>query len=224
MRLRMKKITPSALKNLIAESRLLEADGIGPKVVEAPNGKIIHKLFRRKRWLSSALFYPYAVRFANNARRLDSLGFNTVEVLEIAHCRSCGYHLLSYEKVSGCSMRDMVKESPTKEQFIELGQFIAQLHQRGVYFRSLHLGNVLRNENNQLVLIDIADMQFFRRPLSPSQRLRNFRPLLNRLDDRQLISTENWNALVSAYGGLAALEASSITAIKALGDDQLARG
>lgn len=219
----MRKITASALKQLIAESRLLEADGIGPKVVEAPNGKIIHKLFRRKRWLSSALFYPYAVRFANNARRLDSLGFNTVKVLEIAHCRSCGYHLLSYEKVSGCSMRDLVKEAATKEQFIELGEFIAQLHHQGVYFRSLHLGNVLKDDDNQLVLIDIADVQFFRRPLSPSQRLRNFRPLLNRLDDRQLISTENWNALVSAYGDLAALEASSITAIKALGDDQLAR-
>jgi len=219
----MRKITASALKQLIAESRLLEADGIGPKVVEAPNGKIIHKLFRRKRWLSSALFYPYAVRFANNARRLDSLGFNTVKVLEIAHCRSCGYHLLSYEKVSGCSMRDLIKEAATKEQFIELGEFIAQLHHQGVYFRSLHLGNVLKDDDNQLVLIDIADMQFFRRPLSPSQRLRNFRPLLNRLDDRQLISTENWNALVSAYGDLAALEASSITAIKALGDDQLAR-
>ena len=218
----MKKITPVALKNLIAESRLLEADGIGPKVVEAPNGKVIHKLFRRKRWLSSALFYPYATRFANNAKQLGVLGFNTVNVLEIAYCRSCGYHLLSYEKVSGSSMRELIKESATMEQFIELGQFIAQLHQRGVYFRSLHLGNVLRDEKNQFVLIDIADMRFFRRPLSASQRFRNFRPLLNRLDDRQLISTGNWGALVSAYGDSAGLGTSSVDALKVLGDGQLA--
>jgi len=215
----MKLITADTLQTLIDESRLLEADGFGPKVVESADGRVIHKLFRRKRWLSSALIRPYAVRFSRNALRLQSLGFSTVNVREISYCRALNYHLLSYDKAPGRSLRELVNEAPRPGLFVELGQAIAQLHQRGVYFRSLHLGNLLRNDKDDLVLIDIADMRFYSRPLSASKRLRNFRPLLNRVEDRKIITSEYWRVLVDAYSEHAGISESLARAISDLGGD-----
>ena len=59
-----------------------------------------------------------------------------------------------------------------------LGAFIAKLHDRGVYFRSLHLGNIVMTPEGTLGLIDIADMRFSRGQLTASQRKRNLRHLL----------------------------------------------
>ncbi|RLA18078.1 MAG: toluene tolerance protein [Gammaproteobacteria bacterium] len=213
----MNSISAVALKSLIAESRLLEADGFGPKVVESPDGKVIHKLFRRKRWLSSALLRPYAIRFWRNAQRLQRLGFATVNVIQVSRCRQLGYHLLSYNKVPGQSLRDLIKEAPRIEYFVELGQFVARLHRSGVYFRSLHLGNLLWDNQQDLALIDIADMRFYRRPLSVSERLRNFRPLLNRVEDREIISRECWCVLVDAYVEASAINESLSRTIYDLG-------
>jgi hypothetical protein len=56
----------------------------------------------------------------------------------------------------------------------QFGRFVAQLHNQGIYFRSLHLGNVVMTPDNELGLIDIADMRTLRRPLRKSLCLRNF--------------------------------------------------
>jgi hypothetical protein len=55
------------------------------------------------------------------------------------------------------------------------GKFMAQLHEKGVYFRSLHLGNVLVLEDGEFGLIDLADMRIYPSSLSPSLRQRNLR-------------------------------------------------
>lgn len=54
-----------------------------------------------------------------------------------------------------------------------------------MYFRSLHFGNVVQTPENQLGLIDIADLRCQRRALSDSKRLRNFAHLLRYKQDRQ---------------------------------------
>lgn len=58
-----------------------------------------------------------------------------------------------------------------------LGILIAELHNKGVYFRSLHLGNVVQDENGQLGLIDISDMVCSSAPLGRLKRSRNFQHL-----------------------------------------------
>lgn len=210
-------MSAQALQQIITESRVLEADLNGPKVLESADGQIIYKLFRRKRWFSSALLWPYAVRFVRNARRLQSLGFSTIEVRQVYRCRELGYHLLTYDKLPGQSVRDLLRESAQVALFARLGRFIAQLHAGGVYFRSLHLGNLLVAPQGSLALIDIADMRFFRRPLSASQRLRNFQPLLNRVDDHGLITPESWQLLVEAYATAAGIDEELAGLIRELG-------
>lgn len=191
------------LEQLIADCQVLEADGFGPKVLESADQLVIYKLFRRKRWFSSALFNPYAKRFVANATKLKSRGFRTIEVREIRYCKQLAYHMVVYERLPGQSLRDRLKSQISavdREQvFVYLGKMMARLHADGVYFRSLHLGNLLWCDDGDLPLIDIADMRFYRRTLSTSLRQRNFRPLLKRMDDHILISFDDWNLAVESY-------------------------
>jgi hypothetical protein len=50
-----------------------------------------------------------------------------------------------------------------------LARFIRHLHRQGVYFRSLHLGNILQLPGGNYGLIDILDLQHKRRPLNSWQ-------------------------------------------------------
>jgi hypothetical protein len=57
-----------------AGATVLEADGFGDKVLRLADGTML-KLFRRKRLFSSAAWYPYAQRFADNASLWTSATF-----------------------------------------------------------------------------------------------------------------------------------------------------
>ena len=59
------------LQQLTHNAAILEADGLGPKVLQLESGLFL-KFFRRKRWLSSALLRPYSRRFVKNAERLQA--------------------------------------------------------------------------------------------------------------------------------------------------------
>ena len=61
----MKRVALEDYLKLRDGGELIERDRHGEKVVRRPDGTML-KLFRRKRLVSSALFYPYAQRFADN--------------------------------------------------------------------------------------------------------------------------------------------------------------
>jgi len=208
----MVSLSVKQLEQIIAECTVLEKDGFGPKVLESADGLIIYKLFRRKRWFSSALLRPYASRFAANAQKLGVRGFSTITIRELSYCQQPPIHLVVYDKLPGVSLRDHLNslDSPHNRTavFAALGEMIARLHNSGVYFRSLHLGNLLWREGGDFPLIDIADMRFYRRGLTPDQRQRNFRPLLKRVRDHSLIDPASWEVMIDHYLKTAALSSS----------------
>jgi hypothetical protein len=61
----MQKLDHTAYLNMRDGAEVLEADRHGDKVLRLTDGTML-KLFRRKRVLSSALWAPYAQRFADN--------------------------------------------------------------------------------------------------------------------------------------------------------------
>jgi tRNA A-37 threonylcarbamoyl transferase component Bud32 len=81
----------------------------------------------------------------------------------------------------------------------QLGTFIAQLHEKGIYFRSAHLGNVVLTPEGHLGLIDIADMRTYRRPLRKAQRIRNFKHMLRYKEDRAWLLGNANDAFAKAY-------------------------
>ncbi len=154
------------LQQLITNAVVLEADGLGPKVLKLENGQFL-KFFRRKRWLSSALLRPYSRRFANNAEQLRALGIATLSVNALYELPDKSLSAVLYAPLPGTSLTQLaVQPEFSWEQILPmLILFVRGLHERGVYFRSLHLGNIVLTPDNTLGLIDIADMRFLGKPL-----------------------------------------------------------
>jgi len=164
-----------------AGATVLEADSFGEKVLRLTDGTVL-KLFRRKRLFSSAAWYPYAQRFADNAAALDRLGIPVPQIIDVVRIPSLARDAVHYHPLGGRTLREICRGGIEKDQETELRaaftRFVIHLHDCGVYFRSLHLGNVVYMPDHQLGLIDIADVRIRASGLSKYQRARNLRRLL----------------------------------------------
>lgn len=187
---------------LIAGAELIEKDGHGIKVLRLPDGRML-KFFRRKRLFSSQLWNGYALRFKQNADQLRQRGIATIEVESVFQIPHLDRQAVLYPAIPGTTLRQWLIEHPGKpaqEQIRAFGRFVATLHQKGVLFRSLHLGNVLVTNDDALALIDISDMSFRRTgPLSTWQRVRNLPHIGRYTDDRHLMLQPDATAFIDAY-------------------------
>ncbi|HMX69204.1 MAG TPA: toluene tolerance protein [Accumulibacter sp.] len=186
----MKIMPPDAYLALRAGATVIEADSFGEKVLLLVDGSML-KLFRRKRLLSSAAWYPYAERFADNASALRQRGIPVPEVIDVFRIPSIGRDAVHYHPLPGRTLRqlrrdglDPSREARLKDAFTHL---LVELHEKGVYFRSLHLGNVVCTPDGRLGLIDIADARMSRRPLRRHQRIRNLQRLLKTADESEWV-------------------------------------
>ena len=162
------------LQLLTNNAVVLEADGFGPKVMRLENGQFL-KFFRRKRWLSSALLRPYSRRFADNAERLQALGIATLSVHSVYELPDTSLTAVVYAPLPGTSLTQLATQSDFSWPRVlpELIEFVRELHKKGIYFRSLHLGNIVLTPEGSLGLIDIADMRFLGKQLPPHMVRRN---------------------------------------------------
>ena len=181
----MKRIDRSEYLQLLSSATVIERDANGEKVLALQDGRLV-KLFRRKRWLSSALFFPYASRFVRNAGILAERDILTVKILAVAYCTAVERHMVTYRPLPGKTLRQALASSkPDRSRLLaEFAHFVADLHRNGVYFRSLHFGNVIvPGVGQKLGLIDIADMSFHRSALPVRLRARNFKHMLRYRED-----------------------------------------
>lgn len=164
-------------QRLTQDARELERDGFGSKVLLLPDGRIV-KLFRVKRLLSLSALYPYSLRFTRNARRLNAMGIPAPRVERLFLCAAIRRHGVIYPLLEGEPLVKLLHASAEDDDLVaRFAGFIALLHQRGVYFRSLHLGNVLLMPDGSFGLIDVADLRLRPYPLGMAARRRNFRHL-----------------------------------------------
>jgi hypothetical protein len=178
---------------------VLEADGTGDKVLRLTDGSIL-KLFRRKRLITSAAWYPYARRFADNCRTLAERDIPCPKVLKLYRIAQIARDAVHYAPLPGLTLRQVMNTEQDQAALRQqLGSFIAELHSKGIYFRSAHLGNIVCTPEGRLGLIDIADLRTFSRPLSKRQRLRNFKHMLRYKEDRQWLLGRDEQRFVTAY-------------------------
>ncbi|WP_460045866.1 BUD32 family EKC/KEOPS complex subunit [Pseudomonas sp. S2_H01] len=168
------RLSKAALDQMIVGASVLEADSYGAKVYRLQGGNIL-KLFRRKRWFSSALLRPYSRRFIDNAVQLEKLGVPTLKVVHFYALEQPGMTAVLYQPLPGETLRQLAKAPGFSwaQALPALIGLIRELHRSGVYFRSLHLGNIVVTPDKTLGLIDVADMRFFKAPLSESLKKRN---------------------------------------------------
>lgn len=193
------RLPQAALNRMIEGARVLEADSFGPKVYLLQDGNIL-KLFRRKRLFSSALFRPYSKRFIDNAAELERLGVPTLQVLEFYQLQAPGMTAVLYRPLPGETLRQISsKDGFNWQQALPaLVELIRSLHASGIYFRSLHLGNIVVTPDNQLGLIDVADMRFLRAPLPKHLVRRNLQHFARYIAREKLNETFPMQALERA--------------------------
>ncbi|MDH1210672.1 toluene tolerance protein [Pseudomonas chengduensis] len=172
----MTPISNEQFLSLRQHAELIEADHCGEKVLKLSDGSFL-KLFRRKRLISSEMYRPYAKRFALNAEILKKLQIPCPTIISTYTIASIERTAVHYWPLPGSTLRQEFHDRAGEKHASlcsTLGVFIAKLHDSGVYFRSLHLGNVVITPDGSLGLIDIADMQVLGSSISNQKRKRNF--------------------------------------------------
>lgn len=186
-------------------AEVLEQDAHGLKVLRLPNGDIL-KLFRVKHLISSARLYSHARSFCRNADRLGALAIPTVKIKQLFGLTNSSSAAVLYQPLEGRILRQIaLTEGLSEITLQQFGAFVAELHARGVYFRSLHLGNVVVTGNGEFGLIDIADLSIRPWGLFFAERLRNFRHICRLEEDRGHIGQQGWHTFVAAYRQVAGL-------------------
>ena len=174
-------------------AEVIEADGHGEKVLRLTDGTLL-KLFRRKRILSSAAWYPYAQRFASNALALRERGIPVPTVIATVRIPSIKRDAVRYHPLPGESLRALARRGlePAAERELKrkFTDFVIHLHALGIYFRSLHLGNVILTPSGELGLIDFSDLRVYARPLPVFMRRRNIQRMLGMEGEREWIDSE----------------------------------
>jgi hypothetical protein len=208
-------MTQAELARLQAGGKTLEQDERGIKVTLLPDGNIL-KVFWLRGFFTSSRLYSNARSFCRNAQRLQQLGIATVTNCQLFHFANSTSTAVIYKPLAGEAVKTLLKNQLFLENDCQhLGEFIATLHAKGVYFRSLHCGNIVKTPTG-FGLIDIADMKIYPWSLWQNTRLRNFTRLLAYADDKQAFGKAGWEAISMRYTEHAKLHASKIIQLQQL--------
>lgn len=198
----MQELSLMAYKDLIHHATPLSiemVDGkISHKVLQLTDGSIV-KLFRLKRLLTSGRILPPAKRFLRNVNRLEAHGIPTVAMIATYKIPAIGRTAVHYRFMTGVTLREYCKTGEMDFQLAKrLGQFFALLHQQGIYFRSIHFGNMVLSPDHRIGLIDVLDMRFKRKSLNRHLRIRNLRHLFRYDTDIDLLAPVR-NYFIESY-------------------------
>ena len=180
---------------------VLAFDPYGDKVLKLKDGTML-KLFRLKRFYSSARWLPYSKRFERNVQLLHDRAIPTVSVLHCYNIPEIGRTAIHYAPLEGLTLREIHDQNADGlgHQLIEkTAQFIQGLHAKGIYFRSLHLGNIIVGSDQHLGLIDVADMRFYRKALRPALIRRNFQHLFRYVKDVKRLGAIDHDLFIKSY-------------------------
>jgi len=200
----MRIVSAQEWENWLARGEVLEQDGRGAKVIRLSAEQII-KIFRPRRRLWLARLFPQAIRFERSAIRLQNLGIRVPQVQECFWVdRSRSISGCSYVPLPGRSLEQIYRGSRSEFDALlpDFAAFIHALHQRGIYFRSLHLGNVLQLPEGGFGLIDFLDIHFKQAPLGRRLVARNLLHLRSYLQRNQMEDFP-WASLQAAYAEVA---------------------
>ncbi|MDX1722081.1 MAG: toluene tolerance protein [Pseudomonas sp.] len=184
----MRIVTAQELESWLTSGKVLEKDARGPKVVALDNGLFL-KIFHTRQYPWLARLQPAAKRFERNAHLLKQLGIASPSIEETFWLDpGRGLSGCIYSPLPGIALEQVYSDCPQRfnELLPRLAEFIKHLHGKRVYFRSLHLGNILLLPDERFGLIDFLDMKRNLLPLNAWQIQRNFKHLENYLGRKKL--------------------------------------
>ncbi|MBB3102660.1 toluene tolerance protein [Azomonas macrocytogenes] len=184
----MRIVSAQEQEKWLEDGQVLEKDSRGPKVLLLEDGLIL-KIFHTRRHVLLNRLTPPAQVFSRNGEILANSGICVPEIVETFWLdKDKGLSACRYRPLPGESIESLFKRNSQQIEPLlpDLATFIALLHREGIYFRSLHLGNILQLPDGRFGLIDFLDLRKKRRRLTQGEIKRNFMHLSNYLDRRKL--------------------------------------
>jgi len=184
----MRIVTAQELESWLANGEVLERDARGPKVVALDSGPYLKIFYTRRHPLLARLF-PFAKKFAHNLKILNQVDIPTPELVETFWLdKQAGLTGCIYRPLPGKTLEQIYNGNPEalNADIQKLAKFIKRLHANGIYFRSLHLGNIVITPNGEMGLIDVLDMKKNKKSLSRRLARRNFNHLQSYLSRKKI--------------------------------------
>lgn len=183
----MQVISRQEFNTLVEGTKILSYGRVDqPKVFEKNDTTIIKLFYWKKKLITSDKIRPRVTRFCRNLDALRKLGYAVPMVDKLQTCPDLKFSLVQYEKVPGQDIRRLAQAGDV-EVIAKVADFLANLHENGVFFRSIHLENLLLQPDYKTFgVIDVTDIQFSGCSLSLYNRYRNLRHLLKEINDRKL--------------------------------------
>lgn len=186
-------------------ARILDSGEAGPikhgypAVIIHP-GHTITKLWAKKTgWLSSARWHPYSLRFIKNAARLASHGVTVPKIIAHKKIHNTHVHLVQYRGLEGTSIRELLEHNPREVDIPALAGYIFNLHEKGILFRAIHLGNVIQMPDKKYGLIDFTDVVFLNKPAPANRRAQNLATPLRYQEDAGRLKQAGLPELTESY-------------------------
>lgn len=196
----MTTITQDELDELCQNGQAVDDKAGYPAVVLHPDGTITKLWARKKKLFSSATLYPYSNRFVDNARELNRRGIVTPEIINHAAVENSHIKIVTYRSLPGRSIRESLKTNPSSVNIEELCHYISELHDKGILFRGMHLGNIIQRSGAEgYALIDFTDVKFFSKPVPLLRRAANLATPLRYRKDIQRIKEAGHPGLLESY-------------------------
>ncbi|MCP5538271.1 MAG: hypothetical protein H7A51_18815 [Akkermansiaceae bacterium] len=202
----MKQMTTQELDSLCRNGTAIDSQGGYPCVVIHPDQTITKIWAIKKRFFSSNTLSHYATRFVNNAARLAALGIRVPEILEHAKVENSHIRVVKYKSLPGKSMRELLKEDPDQVDIPDLCRFIFSLHELGILYRSIHLGNIIQTAPGEYGLIDFTDVKFYNKPVPLLRRAANLAFPLRYDKDAKRIKKAKLPKILKSYLALLKLD------------------
>ena len=193
----MKYLNKSELDTFVANNAIMFGSREKPGLMLTPAGEVVKCVYPRRRFSKTTLM-PAVQAFANNGKKLRERGIAAPDVSEVSCCKDVPVFMVSYPKLHGEDLRQLCEQGDISI-LAEFARYLAYLHKLGIYFRALHLGNILKMDSGGLGLIDIADLKTQNSALHVFVRGRNIARLLNVDEDKDFFSRFGVQRFLDTY-------------------------
>jgi hypothetical protein len=195
------EIEPSSLEfdSHCRDSRILERRKGQPVLLahtDSTGARLLTRIWYPKgRWWSSDRIWPYSDRFRRALAILRERGVRVPE--ERSHGRIAGtaIRFVVFEALEGTSLRAALPAVDLKG----VAAYVAELHAKGVYCRSLHLGSVIALDAGGYALVDVADTKLLDRSLPLRMRERSLGIFCAHPAELEYMLDGRWSELVMEY-------------------------
>jgi tRNA A-37 threonylcarbamoyl transferase component Bud32 len=207
------QISETAYQSLVANAQVLKLRRGNPAILLTPDQRIIKHIYQRP-WYSSSRIWPYAQRFITSAKQLAKQGILVPEIHARYYYAPERCEILVYSYLNGKSLLTLALEN-NDTQLQGFPAFVAKLHRLGIFFRDLHLDNIIVY-NNEYALIDLASVKCYRKSLSLPKRAKNLLKILSKKEDQSTYNRFGKDNFIQQYMESCGLSSQKMQSLKNL--------